>query len=356
MAIKDVFKGGISSVRQRFIDTFDRTNQASLGRSNDGSIWNVLRGTWSISTNKAVGADANYPMATQTMPFSNQEINIVGTTGAAASLWVTDANNWWAVGITQEPTSCNCTYYYNTTFYNYASTCGTGTYNGTYNGSNCNASYNVPSCISGTNSCSAGYNTVSCQQSACSSYNGSNCNNYAYNATNKSTRCSGSYNASNCAAYTCIAYNLSNCKGFSFTCNGGYNASNCNGSFNVSNQNVGSEIFVACNKSGSTLNGPFASCSTCYPQYVRVLQSVAGTVSVITQWTLTSLAASFKVKTSGSQITTSAYSDSTMVTQIGSNLVYTPTGVTITPTSGISIIPSSNSQQYSIDSIEIKKN
>ena len=345
-----------SSIRKRLLDTFDRSNQSGIGTASDGSLWNTIRGSFSISTNKAVGVDANYPMATQTLPFSDQEINIVGTTGSAASLWVTDANNWWAVGITQEPTSCNCTYYYTTSYYNFATNCGTGVYNGTWNASTCNGSFNVSTCISGTNSCTGGYNTSNCYQYTCNAFNGSNCNNYAYNTTNKSTRCSGSWNQSTCRTSGCVGYNSSTCNGFSFTCNGGSNTSNCNGTFNASTQNAGNQNFVPCNQTGSTINGPYQSCSTCYPQYVRIFQSVSGTVSVITQWTLSALASSFKVKTSGTQITTSAYSDTSMVTQIGSNLVYTPTGVTITPTSGITIVPSTNSQQYSIDSIEIKKN
>jgi hypothetical protein len=87
------------------------------------------------------------------------------------------------------------------------------------------------------------------------------------------------------------------------------------------------------------------------------LQSVANTVSVVTQWSIgATLAAAFRVKTSGTQITTSVYSDSTATTQIGSDLVYTPTGITITPTYGITVIPSSYSQGYSIDSVEITRN
>jgi hypothetical protein len=67
------------------------------------------------------------------------------------------------------------------------------------------------------------------------------------------------------------------------------------------------------------------------------------------------LASALKVKTSGSQLTISAYSDPSMISQIGSDLVYTPTGVTITPTFGITIIPSSYNQGYAVDEIQIKR-
>jgi len=37
-------------------------------------------------------------------------------------------------------------------------------------------------------------------------------------------------------------------------------------------------------------------------------------------------------------------------------LIYTPTGVAITPVFGMTVIPSTYNQGYSTDSIEIKKN
>lgn len=331
MAIKDVFRGVSSSIRKRFIDTFNRANQSGIGTSSDGSLWSIIRGSWSITTNAAVGVNNSYPMATQTMPTQDNQVSIVSASqGAAAALWVTDANNWWAVGMTQEPENCNCTYYYNTTYYYFNTNCP-AYYAGTYNGSNCNGTFNTSNCNTPYSYCSGNYNS-------------SNCNNYAYNTTNKSTRCSGSYNASNCNAYTAA-------------CATGWNGSSCNGTYNTSNLNSGNLYYYACNQQGSTTSGPFASCSTCYPQYIRIWQSVAGTISLITQWSVSAtLAAAFKVKTSGTQITTSIYSDAAAVTQIGSDLVYTPTGITITPTYGITIAPSTYNQGYSIDSVEITRN
>lgn len=339
-----------SSIRKRLLDTFNRANQSGIGTASDGSLWNTLRGSFSISTNKAVGADANYPMATQSLPFSNVEINLNGAaTGSAAALWVTDSGNWWAVGLTQEATDCNCTYYYNTYYYYSASTCvgyTAGNYVGPYN----NGNYVGATCASFY--CSA-YSGGQCTSSVCVAYNGSNCNNYAYNSTNKSTRCSGSYNASNCAAYGCTGYAPYVCNGYSCA---NYNPGYMNGNMNSGYTNAATAYNYACNIQQTGYSGPFASCSTCYPQYIRVLQSVGNTVSTITQWSISSLASALKVKTSGSQLTISAYSDADMVTQIGSDLVYTPTSVTITPTFGITVVPSGYNQGYTTDSIEIKKN
>lgn len=331
MAIFDVFRGALSSTRKRFIDTFNRANQSGLGTASDGSLWNIVRGSWSISSNAAVGADTNYPMATVNMPFSDVQIDVVTTSeGAAAALWVTDANNWWAVGITQEPENCNCTYFYTTTYsYVFSNNC-VGQNSGNWNVSNCNA-FAGGNCNGFLSACTGGWNT-------------SNCNNFAFNTANKTTRCSGSWNTSNC-------------RGWSSGCSGGFNATFCSGNWNGSNQNAGNYFFFNCAVLTSSTSGPFESCSTCYPQYIRVIKSVAGTVSLLTQTSLgATLAAAFRVKTSGSQITASAYSDASQVTQIGSDLVYTPTGVTITAQHGITIIPSSYNQGYAIDSVEIKKN
>ncbi len=327
-----------SAVRNILADTFNRTDSASvIGNATDGSIWTILRGTWGISTNRASSSTAasSYPLATVDMPFSDIQTDIVSTAqGSAAALWVTDANNWWAVGMTQEPTSCNCTYFFTTNYFYFTSNNCVGQNSGTWNASNCNA-FGLPSCSP------SGW-TFTCT----GSYNASNCNNFAFNTKNKTTRCSGSFNASNCNSFSLFCPS-----------NGSYGGSTCTGGYNTSNQNAGNYFFFSCTELGSTTTGPFESCSTCYPQYIRILQSVAGTVSLITQQSLgATLAAAFRVKTSGNQITASAYSDSAAVTQIGSNLVHTATGATITAQNGIMIIPSTYNQGSTIDSVEIKKN
>lgn len=113
--------------------------------------------------------------------------------------------------------------------------------------------------------------------------------------------------------------------------------------------------------SGGTPNyaSPYAcSCSTSYPQYVRVIQSVASTVSTITSWLISATATigSFRVKTSGTQITTQVYSDPSLVTQIGSDLVYTATGAVVTSDYGILVKPSTYSQGYTIGPVTIDRN
>jgi hypothetical protein len=125
---------------------------------------------------------------------------------------------------------------------------------------------------------------------------------------------------------TCGPYAATN----PYTCSGG----NC----------VGGTYYYTCN------------CSTCYPYYVRILQSVASTVSTITTWTLSTLANSLRIKTSGTQITAQAFSDTALATQIGSDLVYTATGAAITSTYGITLYTSASSQGYTVGTTDITYN
>jgi len=126
--------------------------------------------------------------------------------------------------------------------------------------------------------------------------------------------CSGAYN---CAAYTCTAYS---CTTFST---------------------------VSCN------------CSTCFPAYVRVIKSVAGTVSELTRWVVSALGTStvnsMRITTSGSEITIKPFANADLTSQIGSDLIYTPLGVALTSYYGIIVSPSPTSQGFEIDEITIEK-
>jgi hypothetical protein len=97
-------------------------------------------------------------------------------------------------------------------------------------------------------------------------------------------------------------------------------------------------------------------CQTCYPQYIRIIQSAGSVVSEIFNWTVSSIINSLRIKTRGDQITISAYSDENLTTQIGSDIVYTPTGVTVYPSYGITIQPSGQNQGFSFDTFEMTRN
>lgn len=281
-----------AAVRKKFVDTFQRTS-TGMGTATDGSKWNTDRGTWNVTPGTATSSTAasSYPMVTQDMPYSNTTVSVVSSAqGSTAALWVTDANNWWGVGMRQEAVSCNCT--------NTCSTTGCTGYG-----------------------CS-GYGCTS-TVAYCSSYG---CTGY------------GCVGYRPYPPYTCLGYGCTGtgCSGYSYTCNG-----------------------YGCTSSGCTGYGCTAytnTCSTCYPQYIRVLQSVANTVTEVTNWTIANVAAAFKVKTSGSSLTIKPYSDSAMTTQIGADLTYTPSSPTITKKFGLMISPSTYAQGSSITSTTIETN
>lgn len=331
-----------SSIRKRFKDTFDRTDSGSdLGRASDGSLWTALRGTWGISTNKASTATSpsSYPLATIDMPKQDVTIDLLDTAnGTGAALWVTDSGNWWGLAIDQETV---------TTY----STC---------NASNCNAYvYTSYSYCSGgfTSTCNA-YNSPSCTSGAflyytyfCNSYNASNCS--AFNTSTCSAYNSGktckSYNAS-----TCKAYNVSNCNAYNTPLSactfGPPPSSNCN-AYSANCISYTTVFYTYC----SAFYDYTYACNpvTTYPIYIRLYQSVASTVSQIASQTLSAMAQSLKITTSGSQITTKAYSDAAQVTQIDTDWVYTPTGVSLTPKYGILVTPTNYNQGSTIGDITI---
>lgn len=390
-----IFSSAVSAVRKRFFDNFNRANQTGLGTATDGSLWRQIRGAFNISGNAAVGDTNNYPMAVVDMPFSNVNIALTGVTqGAAAALWVTDSGNWWAVGIDQTSvTTCQ--------------TCSNVTAN---SGSNCSGNLNAVNwnCDVTSTSCTGGWNTGTAQtntwnpfQWTTNSWNPIQTNPCsAWNTPSGGGTCAGNTTdpgfcrawrsnplPRNCIAWNspsprCISWNAAtpgncktpgntfggnpqssfafqfggnpqtgtqtwsgnNCKSFTTNCvvPGNQNTSNCNAAWNP-------DVPVAWNTFS-------CNCVTTYPQYIRIMKSVGAVVSEVWSTTVGSVVQSFRVQTNGNQITVKAYSDPNLVTQIGSDIVHTPTGVTVVSTFGITIDPSSYNQGYSIDSIEITKN
>jgi hypothetical protein len=168
--------------------------------------------------------------------------------------------------------------------------------------------------------------------------------------------------AESCNCYT--YYYSCNCSAYYYQCN-------CTTTYFCANWGCGSyQGAYFCNtcqsygsySSCSTCTGYSCStcsdyaCSTCYPNYMRVLRSVSGSVSAVYTWTLASLAAAFRVKTSGDAITMQAYSNSNLTSQIGSDTTYTASSPAKTKRFGLSIGPSSYNQGSSISNVIIKRN
>lgn len=410
-----IFSASLASVRKIFIDTFNRPNQTGLKIASDGSVWTNLRGSFDIVSNKAQTSTTDYPTATVKMPTKNNEISLFGISqGAAASIWVTDAGNWWSVGVFQQEEACNCQTCFNCE---------------AYSGSNC-AAYSVESYntinygVIGYNPTNYGITSYNPANYGVTSYNAANYGLIGYFGANygitggQNARygTTGGENALNYgitggrnaryAKYSTNTWAISgyNAANYGVTGGGnpktgiiGYNAANygITGGQNPRNGVVGGEnarngIVGGQNAINGAIGGDnprygYASggnpnnvcsatnpneclsqfaydcnCQVCYPQYIRILQSVGSTVSTVYSWligtvTSSTLAQSLKVITNNNEITVKAYSDPSLVSQIGSDLIYTPTGAAVTTTFGISITPSTYNQGYSIDKIEIKR-
>ena len=335
----------LASAKKYFIDTFNRSNE-TLNAATDGTLWNIIRGTWSVLSNKAYSSTAasSYPLASVKMVSPNATISLKGVSqGSTAALWVTDSNQWWGIGLDQTAvststlnpteraiTGCTCQTCANTANvanYNYVA----ATYNYAVNAYNyvCNsASYPA-----------ATYNYN------CNIYNNGFCNNISqYPMVGPSTytyTCNVTNNRyCNNAMYPIATYNYM-CNSASYPPVYAY-APGTSASYPEGNYNM--VTYYECN------------CQTCYPQYVRFIQSISGTVTTLTSWIVSTVVNSIKVTTSGSNTTTKIYSDTNLVTQIGSDLTYTPTGVTVTPQYGIMVKPSSYLQGNTIEEITIEVN
>jgi len=346
--LRDIFRGSLSSAFRKVIgtagsnpfnDDFNRTD-GSINPAEDGGVWQAIRGTFQISGNKASSLnDSNYPIAAVDSFTSNVDIDIKGTTGTGAALWVTDSGNWWSVGTVQTSEQCNCTEYYNSYTYTYSYYAFFG-----YNQESC-AAYNNTCCSS---DCVA-WNQVNCANYGCICYNSSNCCDYSCYGYNAKGNCKGyycsCYNGSNCCGYDCTQYNSANCT--QYACD--YSCNNCI-SWN------GNAIYGLVSGNATGYNGPYYNCQTCYPSYIRVFQSASNIVTTMLTQAVSAVVQSIKVKTSGNQITVKAYSDANQVTQIGSDIVYTATGAAITPRFGITVVPSSYGQTYAVDEVTITPN
>jgi hypothetical protein len=324
--MRDIFRAVVASFVKSFKDTFDRADSSTLGTSSSGIPWTVYRNSFGIASNKASANSSDYSLAAVGTGSSDVTIDLKGISqGAGASLWVTDAGNWWSVSIAQDPENCNCTNYYNTYYYN-------APYNFTY-----------PVFVQGNTGtvCNYGFTTCS-QQVQINSYNPTVayycC--YGYNAAGN---CKGNYY---CGTYGgnpqySFAYYYNVCN---YYCAGGYSTYDNSYTYYASGTNYNTEVAYA---------GPYQSCQTCYPQYVRFFKSVNNVISTVTSQLVSGIVQSLKVSTAGNQVTVKAYSDTNQVTQIGSDIVYTATGAVVQPRFGISVNPSSYSQGYTIDEISI---
>lgn len=105
--------GGLSLTS--VFDNFNRSNSSSLGFTSDGKAqWSVLSGSFSISSNTAVGSGSS---GVAVIDFGSSNVSAglsLSWGGDALYFRVVDANNWWRVGTYLDQISYSVPYVYYT--------------------------------------------------------------------------------------------------------------------------------------------------------------------------------------------------------------------------------------------------
>lgn len=238
-----------------------------------------------------------------TVPIAGTVTNIVSRGqdgGSGISVWVTDSGNWWGISYGRSrDTSCNC------------SVCGNGTY----------------SCTGyGTSGGCTSYGRY-CSSPSCSGWS-------AYSQAN--------YGQATTGYYRIFSYTKTyDCSRYSQSCN-----SSC----------LSSSYSTFC--SSSVQNTSSCNCQTCYPPYISLIKSISSVVSEAARWSLASMAGAIKVITNSSTkaITIRPYRDTSMTSQIGSDLTHTATGAIISNKFGIILTPSDYVQGSTVSDFNINTN
>lgn len=339
-----------AAVRKSITDTFTRANSSNINPATDGSVWTILRGVWTISGNRATTTTAasEKPLIIQEIPFENVDIlQKSPQIGTSTALWVSDANNWWAVGVDASSVNCNCV----------TSDC-CGAYGCTTTG------------CTGTGCTGYGCIATGCTSEGCTGTGctGWGCNGYYYYST-----------PDVCVGYTCTRYRWvdsanrlvcveATCTSWRYGISGyactygcttyGCNQYGCNtyGCTTEGCTGTGCTTF-GCTGLGCTSMTTCTTCQTCYPKYLRVIQSAANVISTTASWLIGDVVlGSFRVKTLGKQITAQAYSDVNGVVRQGSEFSTTQESATPTNKFGLTISPTQFLQGNSSGGININSN
>jgi len=344
-----------SAIRKRFYDNFaGRVNTTgNLGTATDGSQWTAVNGIIQVTSGAATatttpnsgGSGSTYPMSVVNMPTTDNIVEVTGSgQGSSVAIWVQSSSDWWMVDV-------------DSTFNTVPGNTGSGTAQFAY--------YTIPGYYNGYTS--PGY------------YNGYTTPGY----TNPSTYAGGGYIGG--AVYSADSTGNS---GFSYSNGTPYFHYVLNGNYSVGYSYIGPSpyYYVAGNANSPTynpgnLNSPtynpgtlnsdtlgggnwytyyYTNATTyAYSEILRITQSVASVVNTIASSVVSTTQAigSFRVKTKGNQITAQAFLDNSLVTQLGSDLVYTATGATIGTQYGIAISPSAYQQSAIIGtSVKVTRN
>lgn len=367
MAIASIIARAAASVRKSFYDNFaGRANTTgSLGTASDGSKWTPISGTLNVDTGVAKGTATNtplvgssYPIATVSMPGQDNAIRIVDTgNGASAAVWVQSSSDWWMVSIDST---------FNTIPGNTNYTSGTTTYTAsapTYTSGATGYTVGSPTYTAGTTqsyTAPTSYTASAPQPSGFvgSTYQASNYTRNTYNQPYYGFLTKTSYRvAGYSGSYQAYTQGVSSYTSYSVTYGIFYNSAP-GGTYTVvpytSNNPYTATVPYTSSTSPYTSNTPYTTSTNAttyaYQAILKVNKSVSNTVSTLTSAIVstTQTIRSILVSTSGNQITAKAFSDTNLVSQLGSDLVYTATGAVVNTTYGISIAPTQYAQSDTI--------
>lgn len=342
-----------SSVRKVFFDNFARPNTSNgLGTNDRGGRWDSILGAFRILSEKAVPVNNNETsIATINFPTTDVSISLedIGN-GSGAALWVSEAGDWWATVVDQTVEDCNCSTDISCTRYNSSNVSG---YNTFESGGRNAFTYQTGTFCSGGNVAQQGFYYDYVVDGNCRRYiQGGRCVEWngftfvtGYNATN--------YNARVCNANFATGYNAPN---FS-TAIAGYNAKTC----------------------AQYVEFTF-DCETCYPQWIRFIQSVGNTISTVTSFVVTRTfrtvrssygnldlyvqdefgqpdISSMNVNVDNKTISIDLYanSDLTSKIEVDEEIIYTPTEAQIDDSYGIIVRPSSYNPNQGFGGINIER-
>jgi hypothetical protein len=328
MGIRAIFRAGQQSIAKTITTNFgtsfsaedqqDLANNVVAGttkKTTRGRTWTFVRGTWGLSNNKLASSTSasQYPIAIvdALVPDVNIELKDIGQ-GIGAAIWVTDSGNWWATASQQETESCNCS----TTSYD------------------CN-------CLACEGYTCNGYNCA-CGNGNYTPASGGGCATYSC-STQYGNYCSAYYANGNCRSYTKIAWQDCTCSSYAPYNGGNYTAE----SYSCC---CGTTYYYSC----QCQTCQTTSCQTCYPQYMRIIQSAANTVSEILKWQVSGIVKSIRVITSNKNITVKSYSDVSLQTEINSKN-YAATSAQETTRFGVVVSPSSYNQSGTVSEIKIER-
>ena len=320
------------------VETFVRSNSASLEKTNSGATWNDVRGAWAIASNAASTSTAgsSYPISTLTFTQEDVTISVGGIgPGMGTAFWVTDSNNWWGAYVDVVQTCSTCETPGNVATYAYAYV----------SGGNCATYSTVPGNCSTYSTVPGNCSTYSTVPGNCSTWStvDANCATYSTvpgNCSTWSTSCSYPCNATTPTTYPCNAYNKSYpCNATNptnYPCNANYPTNYpCNATnpatypCNVYNPITYSTIATSYNAA------TYYTCNCVNNYKINIVKMIAGTLTNVATFSFASAIASFKAILSGSTITVQAFTGSNWTTQIGSNQSTTLSGYTKTKKHGI---------------------